>query len=125
MFAVAAKHGDEESAISSIIGRHPTDSLMVILDEATDLNPAIVKAFPNLDSSEKPFQLIAIGNSNSIHDLHGSICTPKKGWASVDPYATTNGKPHERTEYVYSLAATLLRLFTKLMRLRRSYSEDF
>ena len=85
IYAVAAKQGSDETAISSWIGRHPDDALLVILDECTDLNPAIAKALPNLDSSEKPFQLIAIGNSNSVHDLHGAICTPKDGWDSVDP----------------------------------------
>ncbi len=85
IFAVAAKQGSDESAISSWIGRHPEDALMVILDECTDLNPAISKAFVNLDSSEKPFQLIAIGNSNSFNDLHGAICYPKDGIDNINP----------------------------------------
>lgn len=89
MFAIAALQGNDEKAISSTIGRHPDDALMVILDESTDLNIAIAKAFPNLDSSEKPFQLIGIGNSNSMHDLHGAICTPKEGWPSIDPLVDT------------------------------------
>jgi hypothetical protein len=89
IFAIAAKTGDDDKAISSTIGRHPDEALMVVLDECTDLNPAIAKAFPNLDSSEKPFQLVAIGNSNSLFDLHGSICTPKAGWGSIDPLQDT------------------------------------
>lgn len=86
MFAVAAKQGSDDSAISNWIGRHPDEALMLVLDECTDLNPAIAKAFPNLDSSSKPFQVIGIGNSNSHFDLHGAICTPKAGWNSVDPF---------------------------------------
>jgi hypothetical protein len=89
MFAIAAKSGDDDKAISSTIGRHPDDALMVILDECTDLNTAIARAFPNLDSGEKPFQLIGIGNSNSMYDLHGALSTPKNGWPSVDPLRDT------------------------------------
>lgn len=89
IFAIAAKTGDDDKAISSTIGRHPDDALLVVIDEATDCNIAIAKAFPNLDSSEKPFQLIAIGNSNSQSDLHGAVCTPKNGWPSVDPMTDT------------------------------------
>jgi hypothetical protein len=85
MFAIAAKSGDDDKAISSTIGRHPDDALMVVLDECTDLNTAIARAFPNLDSGEKPFQLIGIGNSNSMFDLHGALSTPLNGWPSVDP----------------------------------------
>lgn len=96
VFAVAAKQGSDESAISSWIGRHPEDALMLILDEATDLNPAISKALPNLDSSEKPFQLIGIGNSNSKHDLHGALCTPLEGWNSIDPLKDTQWKTTQK-----------------------------
>lgn len=89
IFAIAAKQGDDDKAISSTIGRHPDDELLVVIDEATDCNVAIAKAFPNLDSSEKPFQLWALGNSNSQFDLHGAICTPKNGWNTIDPMVDT------------------------------------
>lgn len=89
IFAVAARQGSDESAISSWIGRHPKRALMVILDECTDLNTAISKSFPNLDSSEKPFQLLGIGNSNSFNDLHGAICYPKDGIENIDASMTS------------------------------------
>lgn len=85
IFAVAAGQGTDEASIKNWIGRHPDDALMLVLDECTDLNPAIAKSFPNLDSSEKPFQCIGIGNSNSKFDLHGILATPRNGWSSVDP----------------------------------------
>lgn len=86
IFAVAAAQGSEdEQSIKNWIGRHPDEALMIILDECTDLNPAISQSFPNLDSSEKTFQCIGIGNSTSVYDLHGALCTPKAGWPSIDP----------------------------------------
>lgn len=85
MFAVAAKRGDDETVISSWIGRHPDEGIMVILDEATDMPPALIKSLPNLESGVEFFQCIAIGNSLDIFDLHGALSTPKLGWASVDP----------------------------------------
>ena len=85
MFALAAKGGEDEKAVSSWIGRHPEDALMVILDEATDINARLMGAFSNLDTGGKPFQCISIGNSNSIDDLHGAMSTPEDGWESIDP----------------------------------------
>lgn len=85
MFAVAAKKGDDDAAISGWIGRHPSNGLMMILDEATDMPHALMKAFPNLESGQETFQCIAIGNSLSKYDLHGAMSTPKLGWKTVDP----------------------------------------
>ncbi len=85
IFAVSAKTGDDERVISSLIGRHPTDALLMALDESTDLSASLMKSLANLDSSDKPFQLWAVGNSNSKFDLHGSLATPKNGWSSVSP----------------------------------------
>lgn len=84
MFCLAAKQGDDDKAISSVIGRHPNEGLMIILDEATDTPPAILKALPNLESGVEIFQCMAIGNSLSKFDLHGAISTPKAGWATID-----------------------------------------
>lgn len=89
MFCLAAKQGDDERAISSVIGRHPEEGIMIILDESTDIPPAILKALPNLESGVSTFQCIAIGNSLSKFDLHGAISTPKDGWGAVDPKIST------------------------------------
>lgn len=83
--AVAAKKGDSDAAISSLIGRHPTRGLMVIGDECTDLPAAILSALPNLSSGVEFFQFTGIGNSLSKFDLHGALSTPKDGWRSIDP----------------------------------------
>lgn len=89
MFAVAAKQGDDETVISSWIGRHPDEAILVILDESTDMPPALTKALPNLEQGVEFFQCMAIGNSNSKYDLHGALSTPKAGWNSIDPMKDT------------------------------------
>lgn len=85
IFAVAAKQGSDEKTISSWIGRHPEEALMMILDESTDMPGAIIKSFANLDSAGNWFQCVAIGNSNSVDDLHGAMATPEDGWENIDP----------------------------------------
>lgn len=85
IFAVAAKQGDDETTISSWIGRHPDKGLMLILDEGTDMPPALMEALPNLEGNQPWFQCFIIGNSNSKFDLHGAMSTPKAGWNSVNP----------------------------------------
>jgi len=89
IYAIAAKEGDDDRAIKDIIGRHPKRSLMIILDEAPDLSPAILSAMPNLEAGAIDFSIIAIGNPKSKMDLHGAFSTPKDGWASVSPQTHT------------------------------------
>lgn len=89
IMAAAAKQGSDEAAIANFIGTHPEEAMMLILDEATELPVSILGSIANLKSTEKPFQLIAIGNSSQRHDLHGSLSTPRDGWDSIDPYRDT------------------------------------
>lgn len=84
IFCVAAKQGGDAEAINTWIGRHPKEALLLMLDEAPDLNPAIKGSFSNLDSSNKPFQCVAIGNSKDPFDLHGAMCTPLVGWDKIN-----------------------------------------
>lgn len=86
MFAVAAKKGDDDQAISDWIGRHPTHGLTLFLDEGTDMPIAGLGAMPNLEKGQAgQFKCVIIGNSNSKYDLHGIMSTPKNGWESIDP----------------------------------------
>jgi hypothetical protein len=86
IYGVAAKTGSDEKTIQEIIGRHPINALMLILDEAPDMPIAIMNAIPNLKKAlEDRFQAIAIGNANSTTDLHGALSTPKVGWDNIDP----------------------------------------
>lgn len=86
IYTLAASRDDDEEAIKNYIGRHPKDSMLLVLDEATDLPPAIMNATANLDKGLSGYlQTIVIGNSKSKEDLHGLLATPKNGWDSVDP----------------------------------------
>lgn len=84
IFSVTAKRSDDESTISTWIGQHPDDAMLVILDEGTDMPLALIKMLPNLNTKAGKFQLIIIGNSCDKFDLHGSLSTPKDGWESVN-----------------------------------------
>lgn len=86
MFAVAIPQGADATVLKTVIGRHPNKRLLVVLDEATDMNPAISKAIPNLEEGVEFFQLWAIGNSSSKNDLHGALATPAAGWENIDPF---------------------------------------
>lgn len=83
MFAVTAKVGDDGQAVSTWIGKHPDDKLLVVLDEGTDMPMSIVDCIPNLNAHPSKFQLFCIGNSKSTMDLHGTLSTPINGWDSV------------------------------------------
>ena len=85
MYAVAAGKGTDEKAIANWIGRHPKEAMMLILDEAPDLDPVLLKSLPNLESGSIDFYCMALGNSLSIFDLHGALSTPKHGWDSINP----------------------------------------
>lgn len=85
IFSVTAKRSDDESTISTWIGQHPDDAMLVILDEGTDMPLALIKMLPNLNTKAGKFQLIIIGNSCDRFDLHGSLSTPKDGWESLKP----------------------------------------
>jgi hypothetical protein len=85
LFAVAIRQGEENNVLSTLIGRHPNKGIMIVLDEATDMNASILGALPNLEQGVEFCQVWAIGNSSSKHDLHGAMATPKLGWDSIDP----------------------------------------
>jgi len=84
---VALKPGEAEKTIADIIGIHPDEGLLFIVDEATDVAPAVLDVITNLDESDKGkfFQMIMIGNSNSRFDPHGRASEPMEGWEAVDP----------------------------------------
>jgi hypothetical protein len=46
MFAIPLTR-DDETTLSSVIGRHPDKKMMVMLDEGTDMPHAAMKAVPN------------------------------------------------------------------------------
>lgn len=83
--AIPCARGTDSSAIRNYLGRHPKGKLLLVLDEAVDLDPCILGALPNLEAGEEgKFKCLAIGNSQSKFDLHGALATPAGGWKSVD-----------------------------------------
>lgn len=82
--ALAAKRGDTSATIQNLIGRHPKEGLLVILDEGPDMPVSLLEAIPNWEQTPL-FQLMCMGNSSSRYDLHGALSTPLLGWEKIDP----------------------------------------
>lgn len=85
IFGIALREGESERTLREFIGIHPEEALLFIIDEGTDVTPAIVDAIANLDKGGTKFQMIVIGNSKNKLDPHGRLSKPKLGWASVNP----------------------------------------
>lgn len=84
MYSVAAAKGTSQKSIANWIGKHPEEALLLILDEAPDLDPILLDSIPNLDSPGIEFKCVPIGNSADQNDLHGALSTPKVGWNNID-----------------------------------------
>ncbi len=88
IFSAALKEGKTEKTLADLVGYHPNDGLLVIVDEATDVTPAIEQCITNWSSGgahEDYFHMIAMGNSKSKTDPHGRLSKPVRGWSSVNP----------------------------------------
>lgn len=100
IFGIAAKEGPDDKAIKDIIGHHPKNAMLLILDEAPDMPPAIMGAVPNLKKAlEDRFQCIAIGNPDKLDDLHGALSTPEVGWDNIDPKKNFRWKTTQANGY--------------------------
>lgn len=96
IFAVPLKPGKDSKTSANLIGRHPKEGFMAIIDEGTDVNPGFMDARANWESGVTTYQLMVIGNSNSKFDPHGLLSKPKGGWHTVNPdfdseWETKNG----------------------------------
>lgn len=83
LFTAAIREGEDSRTLSTAIGKHPKDGLLVFLDESPDISPTIVDAITNWEQGTPYFQLFALGNSKSKNDLHGALAKPKAGWDSI------------------------------------------
>lgn len=97
MFALPLQKGTSQRTASTLIGRHPDEGFLAVIDEGTDVTPGFIDAVPNWQQGVETFQLIVIGNSSSKFDPHGLLSKPIKGWHTVDPdydseWETKNGK---------------------------------
>ena len=96
MFALPLQKGTSQRTASTLIGRHPKEGFLAIIDEGTDVTPGFIDAIPNWQQGVQTFQLIVIGNSASKFDPHGLLSKPLKGWHTIDPdydteWETKNG----------------------------------
>ena len=89
----ALKEGNADKTLADLIGIHPKDGLLFIVDEASDVTPAVNDVRTNLDSGggvgTSSFQQVMIANSKSRLDPHGRASEPKLGWQSVNPDVDT------------------------------------
>jgi hypothetical protein len=72
----------EKEATEKLIGLK-NKRVFLLVDEATDVSPAIFEAVHNLDSNPF-FQIIALGNFASSYDPFGQFITPINTWNSVN-----------------------------------------
>lgn len=89
---MAIREGEADRVLKDMIGIHPKEGLLVIVDESSDVSMAIEQAITNWDSCGISFQMALIANSKDRFDLHGKFSEPENGWTSVDPDKDTRWK---------------------------------
>lgn len=72
----------EKEAIGKIIGMKNANVIMVA-DELPELSEALISAAQSNLCLNPRFQMIGLGNFNSIYDPLGVFVTPKNGWGSI------------------------------------------
>jgi hypothetical protein len=82
IFAMAIGEGETNKAAANIQGMH-AKRIMIVLDEATDVEEAILVAKENLKKACDDYTELYIGNAKSRLDPLGRAMTPKKGWNSI------------------------------------------
>lgn len=82
LFGVAVEQGDTDAAVDRIKGRH-APRVLVVIDEGTGAQPAIVEACVNLSTGCDKYQLIMLANMSSYFNEFGKLAEPENGWQSV------------------------------------------
>lgn len=72
----------ERESIGKIIGMK-NQNVILIADELPELSEALISAAQSNLCLNPNFQMIGLGNFNSIYDPLGVFVTPKNGWGSV------------------------------------------
>lgn len=84
----------EKEAIGKIIGMKNL-RVFLLADELPELSEALISAAQSNLCLNPHFQMVGLGNFNSIYDPLGVFVTPKKGWGSVtvadDEWETQEG----------------------------------
>lgn len=89
---LASEKSKEKESLEKVIGikapktdgpRGRQGKLILLIDEMTGCSESVLHAaYNNLDSNEN-FQLIGLGNPNSLFDTFGLFCEPDDGWESL------------------------------------------
>lgn len=79
---IAGEKKNEKEAIGKMIGAHPK-RLLLLVDEAPEITPAVLTAALSNMAINPFFQMIAIGNFKSIYDTFGVFVRPKGGYATI------------------------------------------
>lgn len=82
IFAKAVGKGETTQAAADIQGVH-SDRVLILLDEATDVQRAILTAIENIEKGAKELIVGKVGNAKSRFDPLGESMTPKNGWESI------------------------------------------
>lgn len=77
---IAGDQSKEKEAVGKIIGIK-AKRVIVIADELPELSPAILEACYGNLIVNPGFQLIGLGNFNSLYDPFGTFTTPVGGWS--------------------------------------------
>ena len=83
IYGRAVEEGSIQKIADDIKGIH-TRRQMVVIDEATRINEAILTACGNLYDYPDEFILVLIGNPLNRLDQFGRFCEPEAGWMSVN-----------------------------------------
>jgi hypothetical protein len=75
----------EERTLSTLIGVHPKDGYLILVDECNFMPSGIFGVFANAKKGTSWFQAQAIANPIDKYDPHGIMCTPKDGFDRIDP----------------------------------------
>lgn len=84
IFSVPLIQANTSRSHSDLIGRHPKERLLVVIDEGPDVPPGFMEAESNWEKTAW-FQCIVIGNSAKMTDPHGILSAPLAGWDKIDP----------------------------------------
>ena len=87
IYLSATLRGKEENTLSTLIGIHPDEYYLFVIDEANFMPLGLTTVFENAMTGSQGVQVILIANSRSKEDLHGIHCQPVGGWHTVDMIA--------------------------------------
>lgn len=85
---VAAEKKMEKEAVGKLIG-FKNSRVLLIADELPEISEAILEAAYGNLSRNPFFQLIGLGNPNSLYDAFGTFARPKAGWNSISAESHT------------------------------------